>query len=548
MVLSLAIALLVAPPVRAESPAPAAQYVVGGSPSGVAVNPAGTVAIVANGSSNNASRIDLLTGSVTTIGTGASPAWVAIDPSGTYAYVTNSGTNTVTRINLSDSSTTSITVGSGPGRVVIDSSGTYAYVLIGSPWAGSTADVDRIRLSDNSVTTGWLTGATGPLVVSADGTTVYSYGGTGKVFNAATGAATSTFTVGSSSLGITAAGLSSDGTALFGIDQNGDVRKTVISGYTTTTFPDRVGWGANDWVTIGEYGWVPGLLDHTLSRINLSTGVVTTIATGLNVYPKGIAAPADGAFVLVTVAGSNVVDRYSTVSAPDTPPAPTAVAGDALATVTAASAGSGSAVTSLTVTANPGGRACTITGSSGSCEVSLLTNGQAYTFTVVANGAGGASSSSSSSSPVTPRASAPQSNEGSADVLALPARFNLVFVAGPGRCNAPGSGAVASGEWVTLPTAVDCLRAGFILSGWSVGAVAPHSDLVLKPGKQAQVTGDNRLFAVWTPLVAATQSTQSGPTVAPISIAKSAAVKCVNKAGKTKRFATAKCPSGWKRR
>lgn len=548
VVLSVALALVTAPVAHAETPAPAAQYTVGNMPGGIAVNPAGTIAIVANSSSNNASRIDLSSGTVTTITTGASPAWVAIDPAGTYAYVTNNGANTVTRIKLSDSTTSVITVGSSPGRIVINPAGTYAYVLIGSPWAGSTADVDRITLSDGTVTSGFLQDATGPIVVSADGATIYSYGGTGKAFTASTGgAAADTFTVGANSLGITAAGLSADGTALFGIDQNGDVRKTVISGYTTTTFPSRVGWGANDWVTIGQYGWVPGLLDHSLSRIDVSTGEVTTVATGLNNYPKGIAAPSDGTFVLVTVGGSAVVDRYSTVSAPNTPPAPTAVAGDARATVTATGSGSGATVTSLTVTATPGGRTCTVEGSSGTCDVTLLTNGQAYTFTATATGAGGSSSASSASNSVTPQAPAPRS-ESSIPATSTPVTFGLILEAGSGRCVTAQLSGVDSGAWARLPSATDCIRAGYSLTGWSVGAAAPNSPLVLKPGQQAHVTGDNRLFAVWTPVASTTQAAVPAASV-PGSAAKPTAVKCAKKKSRmTKQFLTGKCPAGWKRR
>ena len=60
----------------------------------------------------------------------------------------------------------------------------------------------------------------------------------------------------------------------------------------------------------------------------------------------------------------------------------------------------GSAVTGYTATASPGGATCTTP--STSCVVTGLTNGTAYTFTVVATNAAGDSSASTASSPLTP--------------------------------------------------------------------------------------------------------------------------------------------------
>jgi hypothetical protein len=73
--------------------------------------------------------------------------------------------------------------------------------------------------------------------------------------------------------------------------------------------------------------------------------------------------------------------------APAAPAAPSAVAGDRQVLVTwAAPAANGSPITGYTVTAAPGGATCTTTGAL-SCTVGGLTNGTAYTFTVVATNA-----------------------------------------------------------------------------------------------------------------------------------------------------------------
>ena len=107
-----------------------------------------------------------------------------------------------------------------------------------------------------------------------------------------------------------------------------------------------------------------------------------------------------------------VTNNSTHVTAPGTPPTPSAVAGDGQATVTVAAPTSGGTPTSLTVAALPqvGGvtKTCSITGASGTCVVNGLTNGTAYTFTStatnVSGSAGGTSAASSPSSSVTPSA------------------------------------------------------------------------------------------------------------------------------------------------
>ena len=95
-------------------------------------------------------------------------------------------------------------------------------------------------------------------------------------------------------------------------------------------------------------------------------------------------------------------------NAPNTPATPTAVAGNAQATVTvAAGSGSGGTPTSYTVTAvEDNAKTCTVTGASGSCDVTGLTNGTSYTFKATATNGGGTSGLSAASSAVTPTAPA----------------------------------------------------------------------------------------------------------------------------------------------
>jgi hypothetical protein len=97
--------------------------------------------------------------------------------------------------------------------------------------------------------------------------------------------------------------------------------------------------------------------------------------------------------------------NQTNVSVPGTPLAPTVVAGTAKLTATVAAGTSGGTPTSYTVTAytanDTAAGNCTVTGRSGSCEVTALTAGSTYTVKAVAKNSAGDSGASVASSPVT---------------------------------------------------------------------------------------------------------------------------------------------------
>ena len=144
-----ACAVAVTPSMTTQADTLVSTITVGSGPEGVAINPAGTYAYVANKGSNTVSKINLTNDTVVaTIPAGSGPCDVAINPAGTYAYVTNSGSNTVSKINLSDNSiVATITVGAQPRYIAINPAGTYAYVTN----SGSNT-VSKINLSTDTVT------------------------------------------------------------------------------------------------------------------------------------------------------------------------------------------------------------------------------------------------------------------------------------------------------------------------------------------------------------------------------------------------------------
>jgi len=146
---------------------------------------------------------------------------------------------------------------------------------------------------------------------------------------------------------------------------------------------------------LGDFGTFS--LDMFEENLDLATITYVQGATGWD-NPQRTFTPDTGQTGSVTAEAA--------AASPATPAAPTATAGDSQASVTwTKPADGGSTITGYTVTSAPGGKTCTTSNADTlTCDVTGLTNGTAYTFSVTATNGLGTSAASAASSSVTPAA------------------------------------------------------------------------------------------------------------------------------------------------
>jgi YVTN family beta-propeller protein len=179
--LTVLIVLIPSSAIAADPTVQAGTIIVGSGPTGIAITADGEKAYVTNYGSNNVSVINLNNGQPgTSITVGTNPTSIEISPTGGFAYVTNyndpGNLSSVSRIDLSTGSVTSITHPSlvGPVDVVFSPDGSKAYVSNQGSITTRGTLISVISTSSNTVTE-TITVPQDPqdLAISADGNKLF---------------------------------------------------------------------------------------------------------------------------------------------------------------------------------------------------------------------------------------------------------------------------------------------------------------------------------------------------------------------------------------
>ena len=399
----------------------------GANPWDVKVSTNGATVYVADYGQGDLSIINAGTFARTTVGVGGLPGYVGVTPDGTTAYVTSYSDDLVSVVDVASATRTrTITGFADPWALAIDAD-QYLYVF---DYGSGSRPVHKVNLTtglvDDSVSRiGYAWSAT----LSADGSTLYApY----PAFAELVVIRTSDMairgqipTVGQPRFAV----VSPDQASVY-VTSNVTSGPAMISRLDTTnltiddSWPIASGGDTAAGIAISPDGQTLYVVIQdsissagTLLVIDAATKQVeASLAVG--VTPSVVAVSPGGDRVYVT---NNASSTLSVIEVSNPAPIPTpvpptipaeppgnafAVAGDASATVSwAAPAATGSfPVSNYVVTSSPGGHSCLT--SSTSCDVSGLSNGTAYTFTVQALTGAGWSAASAPSNAVVPRAEA----------------------------------------------------------------------------------------------------------------------------------------------
>jgi hypothetical protein len=182
---------------------------------------------------------------------------------------------------------------------------------------------------------------------------------------------------------------------LFALSQ-ADIESTLLTVITTT----RANIINNNTYTFRSLG--SNFLGVVVNLFNYNTTTGYTVSN-TNITLNGIGNTTLNGNGTTTGGYFKIIGSY--IEAPGAPTNVSATATNAQATInwTAPNYSGGSAITSYSVTSSPGNfQATTANGSTTTATISGLTNGTAYTFTVVATNVAGSSAASAASTPVTP--------------------------------------------------------------------------------------------------------------------------------------------------
>ncbi len=251
---------------------------IGYYPTGIAINPQGTLAYVPIYSPGEVKVVGIASNSiVNTIAVGSIPYAPAFNPAGTLAYVPNSGGGTISVIDVASNSViNTITVGGTPIYVVFNPAGTLAYVAQST----GTSSVNVIDVASNSVINTISVGTNfdpQSLAITPDGKTLYigeSEDSAINIFNTSTNTVTGIINLPNNPLGLV---MNSAGSLLYVAIHGSDVMTTIdtatnsiVNTITVGTSPQNLGLTPN-----GNTLYVPNYGSGNVSVVN--TGFIITV-------------------------------------------------------------------------------------------------------------------------------------------------------------------------------------------------------------------------------------------------------------------------------
>jgi hypothetical protein len=259
---------------------------------------------------------------------------------------------------------------------------------------------------------------------------------------------------------------------------------------TLSSFDVKVDGVPNPATVFTTFG--SAILDLTLTTTVYSGSVITLTYTAPavdntlnnNAFQKANGEDYDSFTLIVTNMGG-------TRPEPNTPVAPTVVAGEESATITVTAPTSGRTPTSYEVTASPDGAKCTVTGEAGSCTITGLTAGTAYTFTTIAKRSTYSSAASAPSASTTVLAKTKPNTPGVPTVVAgeesatitvtaptgglTPTSYEVTASPGDAKCTVTGASGSCTISGLTAGTAYTFTTIAKVSTGDSAASTASAS-------------------------------------------------------------------------